>query len=105
MTERRCENCRWCSYPFPYHHDDQIDTAPIGYKCQRRAPVPTGGQMSPAWTMWPRVHANEFCGEFEARLACPTCEGGGWECYGLGRNDPHFRECSTCGNPERLPSP
>lgn len=36
---------------------------------------------------------------------CPTCFGGGWECYGLGHNDPHFRECPTCYNPKDLPSP
>lgn len=36
---------------------------------------------------------------------CATCEGGGWESYGLGRGDPHFRECQTCGNPEDVPCP
>lgn len=39
---------------------------------------------------------------------CPEgtgCEGGGWECYGLGYADPHFRVCSICGNPEWVPSP
>jgi hypothetical protein len=36
---------------------------------------------------------------------CPHCEGGGWECYGLGHNDPHFRVCSECGNPEGIPCP
>ncbi len=37
--------------------------------------------------------------------ACPTCEGGGWEAFGLGRGDPHFRPCPTCRNPEGHPSP
>lgn len=37
--------------------------------------------------------------------SCPKCEGGGWECYGLGFGDPHFRECDLCGNPEGLSSP
>ncbi len=36
---------------------------------------------------------------------CTTCEGGGWEAYGIGRGDPHFRVCTACGNPEDLPSP
>lgn len=36
---------------------------------------------------------------------CAACESGGWECYGIGRNDPHFRVCQECGNPEGLPSP
>jgi hypothetical protein len=36
---------------------------------------------------------------------CRKCEGGGWECYGIGRNDPHFRECDECENPEGHPSP
>jgi hypothetical protein len=38
-------------------------------------------------------------------LECNRCEGGGWECYGLGFGDPHFRECTACGNPEGHPSP
>ena len=36
---------------------------------------------------------------------CPKCEGGGWECYGLGFGDPHFRVCDLCGNPEDFPCP
>lgn len=36
---------------------------------------------------------------------CPKCEGGGWTAYGLGRGDPHFRECQTCGNPGGHRSP
>lgn len=36
---------------------------------------------------------------------CSACEGGGWECYGLGRGDPHFRVCTVCGNPNGHPSP
>jgi len=39
------------------------------------------------------------------RLVCQACEGGGWECYGLGFGDPHFRVCSECGNPEGLNCP
>lgn len=40
-----------------------------------------------------------------AEPTCRTCEGGGWECYGLGIGDPHFRTCPACGNPEGHPSP
>jgi len=36
---------------------------------------------------------------------CDLCAGGGWEMYGLGINDPHFRTCPTCGNPEAKPCP
>ena len=36
---------------------------------------------------------------------CPNCEGGGWECYGIGKGDPHFCVCSECGNPKGLDSP
>lgn len=36
---------------------------------------------------------------------CDVCEGGGHEMYGTGHNDPHFRECSKCGNPKGLPCP
>jgi hypothetical protein len=41
----------------------------------------------------------------EPAPVCQYCEGGGWECYGIGHHDPHFRECSVCHNPEGLPSP
>lgn len=44
------------------------------------------------------------CGNAKNRT-CPTCEGGGWECYGIGIGDPHFRECLTCHNPEGHPQP
>lgn len=43
--------------------------------------------------------------EPEEAIVCDTCEGSGWEMYGLGRNDPHFRECQTCHNPSEFPSP
>lgn len=36
---------------------------------------------------------------------CFACEGGGWIAYGLGHNDPHFRVCDACNNPQGLPSP
>ncbi len=38
---------------------------------------------------------------------CPRCEGGGWLSYGIGGgiDDPHFRECEECHNPEGIPSP
>ena len=36
---------------------------------------------------------------------CHGCYGGGWECYSLGHNDPHHRECTICYNPEDLPCP
>jgi hypothetical protein len=41
----------------------------------------------------------------EPEKECEACEGGGWECYGTGHMDPHFRECSVCHNPEGHPSP
>jgi hypothetical protein len=43
--------------------------------------------------------------EREREPVCPRCEGGGWECYGLGFADPHFSVCEACGNPEGLKSP
>lgn len=51
-------------------------------------------------------HQGGFKGvpETEAPV-CATCEDGGWESYGLGHGDPHFRPCPTCGNPEGHPSP
>lgn len=41
----------------------------------------------------------------EPEPECEKCFGAGWECYGLGHNDPHFRVCDACGNPEGYPSP
>lgn len=36
---------------------------------------------------------------------CSACENGGWTYYGIGHNDPHFRVCESCGNPEGYLSP
>lgn len=36
---------------------------------------------------------------------CPICGDTGWEAYGIGHMDPHFRECESCGNPEGKRSP
>lgn len=41
----------------------------------------------------------------EPEAVCDKCEGGGWEHYGLGWGDPHFRVCTKCENPEGLPCP
>lgn len=43
--------------------------------------------------------------EPEPEPTCNKCEGGGWEMYGIGRGDPHFRVCEACDNPEGYPSP
>ena len=43
--------------------------------------------------------------EPEPERVCSSCEGGGWEYYGLGWGDPHFRVCRECLNPEGLPCP
>ncbi|OKO87569.1 hypothetical protein AC629_13590 [Bradyrhizobium sp. NAS80.1] len=49
-------------------------------------------------------HLREIEGEPPAPT-CKACEDGGWEMYGTGHMDPHFRECSVCGNPKGLPCP
>lgn len=36
---------------------------------------------------------------------CDACEGGGWEMYGIGHMDPHFRVCEVCFNPDGHPCP
>ena len=36
---------------------------------------------------------------------CGKCGGGGWECYGIGYHDPHFRLCDACHNPKGYPCP
>jgi hypothetical protein len=51
------------------------------------------------------VRLREIEQKHEAKPACSACEGGGWECYGLGFGDPHFRICPVCGNPDDLPCP
>jgi hypothetical protein len=66
-----CKNCRYSSWPIEYYYEDQGTEQQGGprYKCRRRAPIPTGGMMSPAWTVWPRVHADGWCGEWQAKEA------------------------------------
>jgi hypothetical protein len=41
----------------------------------------------------------------EPEVTCEACEDGGWEMFGLGINDPHFRICPKCGNPNNHPCP
>jgi hypothetical protein len=36
---------------------------------------------------------------------CSRCEGAGWECYGIGQHDPHFKICEDCYNPLDRKSP
>ena len=48
---------------------------------------------------------NEITERNPKQPVCETCEDGGWEMYGTGRGDPHFRECPKCFNPEGHPSP
>ena len=63
-----CKFCRWCSFPIPYHYPDRQETIPYRYKCQRRAPVATGGMMSPMGTIWPEVEETTYCGEWEEKV-------------------------------------
>lgn len=41
----------------------------------------------------------------ESQPYCFRCDNGGWECYSTGHKDPHFRPCSSCGNPNNHPCP
>lgn len=43
-------------------------------------------------------------GDIESIPECEECSGTGWECYGIGSHDPHFRECRKCHNPKGFPS-
>lgn len=36
---------------------------------------------------------------------CDNCDDSGWEMYGIGYMDPHFRECTKCRNPKGLLCP
>lgn len=67
MTRPTCETCRFSSWPLPYVFDDQHDTAPVGFRCLRHPPVVAGGMMSNAWTAWPRVIADDWCGEHQPK--------------------------------------
>lgn len=62
-----CGTCAYSSWPYVYNYPDQ-HPEDNGYKCRKRAPLPTGGQMSPAWTMWPRVLITDWCGDYVADL-------------------------------------
>ena len=74
--------------------------------CDPTAP----GRLVDADALWDAVRASSEASRGGVRVAaepevCAACEGGGWECYGIGHHGPHFRVCESCGNPEGLPSP
>ena len=52
-----------------------------------------------------RARLLELRGGTPAEYFCPECEGGGWVAYAIGKGDPHFKECETCGNPNNQKSP
>lgn len=61
MGRPTCETCRYNGgvYSQP---DDRMDE-PAGLKCVRRSPTATGGMMSSATTIWPKVLPHDWCGE------------------------------------------
>lgn len=52
-----------------------------------------------------RARLLELRGDTPTEYFCPECEGDGWVAYGIGKGDPHFKECETCGNPNNQKSP
>lgn len=63
-----CKFCRWCSFPIPYTQPDKTEAFLKTYKCQRRAPIATGGMMSAPQTIWPEVDETNYCGEWEEKV-------------------------------------
>lgn len=63
-TRETCETCRFNGGL--YNHPDADMGTPAGFKCVRRAPVATGGMMSRANTIWPKVEPDDWCGEWTA---------------------------------------
>ena len=66
----RCADCRFRSEE-PHMN---LDHRPAEYivpmfACKRRAPVVTGGMMSPPTTIWPTVTNDDWCGEHQERTA------------------------------------
>jgi len=83
-------------------------TAGFDSLCDRSAP----GREPTTDELWEAVMASASASKHGMTMspapdepACPACEGGGWECYGIGRGDPHFRECQVCHNPNGLECP
>lgn len=60
----RCGICRFAG-SVTYAPPDQDISRAGTVKCRRRAPVITGGMMSPTMTVWPAVLREEWCGDFE----------------------------------------
>lgn len=60
-----CETCRFRSDE-PYTNPDRgtAEFADIMFACRRRAPVATGGMMSPSNTIWPMVTKVDWCGDW-----------------------------------------
>ena len=61
-----CATCRFNGGDYTLPDANPDPTNPT-IKCIRRAPVATGGMMSPASTIWPALRPSDWCGEFEKR--------------------------------------
>jgi len=63
------ENCIVCKYSSLHGNKSYKDgpSTDSGYECRRRSPSVLGGYMSAAWTSWPIVKPNDWCGDFERR--------------------------------------
>lgn len=63
-----CSNCHWSSWPQVYKNEAEINNEAM-YKCQRHAPVVTGGMMTNVSTIWPSVKFDDSCGDFSLRAS------------------------------------
>ncbi|MBK8199186.1 MAG: hypothetical protein IPK75_12555 [Acidobacteria bacterium] len=61
---KTCENCKFQG-GFGPPQDQDVTHFVEFVRCRRRAPVITGGMMSATMTIWPQVHKNGWCGEYE----------------------------------------
>jgi hypothetical protein len=60
MTKQECSYCRWVGPEKAYEDNPDV----FGLECRSRAPISTGGMMSPSRTVWPIVSHDEWCGDF-----------------------------------------
>lgn len=65
-----CEGCKFWRANYRLPDTNLMDFLDHG-ACHRRAPLVTGGMMSPMSTIWPATHKHDWCGEFQPVTITP----------------------------------